>query len=69
MLTRINWGLFSARDVQWCGTDRLPTEADVVGRAGCLVSVSVGDASDKSTADAATQRVVLEKLRPILSCV
>jgi hypothetical protein len=55
--------------VQWCGTDRLPTEADIVGRAGCLVSVSVGDASDKSTADPATQKVVLEKLRPILSCV
>lgn len=40
-----------------------------MGKNQCLVSVSVGDAGDKSTANAATQKVVLEKLRPILSCV
>lgn len=69
VLTRINWGILSAKDVQWCGTDRLPTESDVNGKSGCYVSISVGDANDKSTIDAARQAQVLPKLKPILSCL
>ncbi|KAF1997380.1 putative acid phosphatase [Amniculicola lignicola CBS 123094] len=68
ILTRINWGIFSEKDVTWCGSDRLPTEADVVGRDGCFATISVGDANDKTTADLKTQQFVLPKLQPILSC-
>ncbi|KAF2193415.1 acid phosphatase precursor [Zopfia rhizophila CBS 207.26] len=68
VLSRINWGIFSAKDVETCGTDRLPTENDVVG-AGCYVSVSPGDASDKTTVDAERQKVVLQKLQGLLSCL
>jgi hypothetical protein len=68
VLSRINIGIFSAKDVQTCGTDRLPTERAVVD-AGCFVSVSPGDASDKTTADAARQKVVLDKLQGLLSCL
>ncbi|KAH7130717.1 survival protein sure-like phosphatase/nucleotidase [Dendryphion nanum] len=68
ILTRINWGIFSSKDTPWCGSDRFPTETDIILKKQCLVSVSIGDADDKTTADAARQKVVLDKLRPILSC-
>lgn len=69
ILTRINIGIFSEKDVQWCGTDRLPTETSVILKSGCYVSISVGDANDKTTIDAARQAEVLPKLKPILSCL
>lgn len=70
ILTRVNTGLLSPPDVEWCGSTRLPWELDVVFlRDGCFASISVGDAADKTTIDAARQAVVLEKLRPILSCL
>ncbi|KAF2274741.1 sure-like protein [Westerdykella ornata] len=69
ILTRINSGILSKRDVQWCGTDRLPTESDIIKKTGCYVAISVGDAADKTTVDAERQAVVLEKLRPLLTCV
>lgn len=69
ILTRINPWLFSKPDVNWCGTDRLPQESSVIGKSGCYASISVGDANDKTTVDAARQAVVLEKLKPILSCL
>lgn len=68
VLSRINPGFVSEPDVETCGSDRLPTEADVIG-AGCFVSVSVGDAADKTTADAERQAVVLEKLSDLLVCL
>lgn len=68
ILTRINWGIFSAKDTPWCGSDRLPTETEIILKKQCLVSVSVGDANDKTTADAARQKIVLDKIKPILSC-
>ncbi|KAF2874428.1 acid phosphatase precursor [Massariosphaeria phaeospora] len=68
ILTRINWGIFSEKDPLWCGSDRLPTETDIILKKQCLVSISAGDANDKTTVDAARQKVVLDKLRPILSC-
>ncbi|KAL1593848.1 hypothetical protein SLS60_010581 [Paraconiothyrium brasiliense] len=68
--TRVTTGLLSARDTEICGSTRLPWEADVSQlRSGCFVSVSVGDAADKTTADAARQKVVFDKLKPILSCL
>ncbi|KAM0235009.1 hypothetical protein ACHAP5_009822, partial [Fusarium lateritium] len=69
VLTRINTGLLSERDTEWCGDDRLPTETEIALKGGCYASISVGDASDKTTADAASQKVVLNKLKDILVCV
>ncbi|KAF4964130.1 hypothetical protein FSARC_7912 [Fusarium sarcochroum] len=66
VLTRINVGLLSDRDTEWCGEDRLPTETDISLKDGCYASISVGDASDKTTADAARQKVVAAKLKDIL---
>ncbi|KAK2595039.1 hypothetical protein QQS21_007229 [Conoideocrella luteorostrata] len=69
ILTRINPGVISPPDVKWCGTDRLPTEFHVHQNTPCAVSISVGDAADKTTVDAERQKVVLEKLKPMLSCI
>lgn len=69
ILTRINPGFLSGDDVETCGDDRLPQEANVLLRGGCRISVSVGDASDKTTASADKQAVVLEKLGDMLSCL
>ncbi|KAF1967259.1 sure-like protein [Bimuria novae-zelandiae CBS 107.79] len=68
--TRLTTGLLSARDTEICGSTRLPWEADVIYlRDACYVSVTVGDAADKTTADAARQKVAYDKLKPILSCL
>lgn len=70
VLSRINPGIFSAKDVEWCGDDRLPTEHHVHQQDGCYASVSIGDANDKTTVnDVPKQRIVLDKLRDILSCL
>lgn len=69
VLSRINPGTFSSRDVDWCGSTRLPTEHHVLDKDGCYVSISVGDAKDKTTASADAQDVVLDKLRDILTCL
>lgn len=68
VLTRINTdSILSSDDVAICGSDTLPTETDIV-RAGCYVSVSVGECSDKTTADATAQQAVLDKLGDLLVC-
>ncbi|POR31054.1 Acid phosphatase, partial [Tolypocladium paradoxum] len=69
VLSRINPGIFSPPDVEWCGSQRLPTELYVLGRGGCHISVSIGDASDKTTANDGRQKVVLDKLRDMLVCL
>ncbi|KAK5655345.1 hypothetical protein OQA88_5912 [Cercophora sp. LCS_1] len=69
VLTRINVGLFSQRDAEHCGSTRLPMELDVVNRDGCFVTVSVGDARDKTTAAATEQAVVLKKLGGLFTCL
>ncbi|KAK4120215.1 sure-like protein [Parathielavia appendiculata] len=69
VLSRINMGLFSDRDMELCGETRLPNEASVVGTDGCYVSVSVGDANDKTTASADKQAVVYNKLKGLLTCL
>lgn len=69
VLSRINPGIFSAPDAEWCNGDRLPTETDVILKDGCHVSVSIGDASDKTTVNDDRQDVVLEKLRDLLICL
>ncbi|TQV90612.1 5'/3'-nucleotidase SurE [Cordyceps javanica] len=64
VLSRINPGLFSPKDVEWCGDDRLPTEHHVHDQRGCYISVSIGDAKDKTTVnDVAKQQIVLNKLK------
>ncbi|KAF5122036.1 Acid phosphatase [Metarhizium anisopliae] len=69
VLSRITSGIFSAPDVNWCGGSRLPSELHVHQSTPCSVSISVGDASDKTTADADAQQKVLDKLKPLLSCL
>ncbi|KAK4095720.1 sure-like protein [Parathielavia hyrcaniae] len=69
VLSRINMGLFSDRDMQLCGETRLPNEAVVAAKGGCYVSVSVGDANDKTTASADKQAVVYKKLQSLLICL
>ncbi|KAF2655210.1 sure-like protein [Lophiostoma macrostomum CBS 122681] len=70
ILTRIGSGYHEAPDVKWCGSTRLPTERRVKdSKSGCYVTISIGDANDKSTVDAARQAQVLPKLRSILSCL
>ncbi|KAI2473352.1 sure-like protein [Annulohypoxylon bovei var. microspora] len=69
VLSRINPGIFSAKDVVTCGTDRLPTETSVIDAGSCQISVSVGDSNDKTTAAADKQAVVLQKLGSMLSCI
>ncbi len=69
VLSRINIGLFSAPDTKQCGSTRLPTETSVLDTDGCYISVSVGDANDKTTAPAEKQAVVLRKLQSMLTCL
>jgi 5'/3'-nucleotidase SurE len=72
IFTRINTGILSARDANWCGSTRLPWEADVILIRGndCYVTISPGDANDKTTTnDAAIQTQIINKLKPILSCL
>ncbi|PVI05487.1 acid phosphatase precursor [Periconia macrospinosa] len=70
IFTRVNTGLLSAPDTEWCGSTRLPWEVDVIYlRGGCHVSVSAGDANDKSTTEAAKQKVVSDKLKSLLTCL
>ena len=69
VLSRINPGIVSEPDVEWCGSDRLPVELDVINADGCFASVSIGDATDKTTANDDRQDVVLEKLKDILVCL
>ncbi|KAM0450836.1 hypothetical protein ACHAO4_006227 [Trichoderma viride] len=69
VLTRINPGYFSPPDVSYCGGERLPTELSVITHGGCLISVSVANAKDKTTASTDNQAVVLEKLHDMLSCL
>ncbi|KAI0181901.1 survival protein sure-likephosphatase/nucleotidase-like protein [Hypoxylon sp. FL1284] len=69
VLTRINPGVFDPDDVEWCGDTRLPTELKVSLLDGCWASVSVADAEDKTTASTDKQAIVLEKLKPMLSCL
>ncbi|KAK3994319.1 survival protein sure-like phosphatase/nucleotidase [Cladorrhinum sp. PSN332] len=69
VLSRINLGWFSAPDTNTCGTTRLPIDMSVVNTSGCYVSISVGDANDKTTAPAEKQAVVLNKLKSLLTCL
>ncbi|KAM7205183.1 Survival protein SurE-like phosphatase/nucleotidase [Naviculisporaceae sp. PSN 640] len=69
VLSRINPGIVSKKDVMTCGTDRLPTETDVASEEGCFISVSVGDSNDKTTVDAERQKIVLDRLGGFLGCL
>ncbi|KAK5077517.1 hypothetical protein LTR70_009595 [Exophiala xenobiotica] len=60
--------LLSDYDVETCGDDRLPLERQVVD-SGCFVSVSPGDADDKTTVEAERQAIVQEKLSGLLTCL
>lgn len=69
VLSRINEGWFSEQDVEHCGTTRLPTKLSVILHGGCHVSISVGDAADKTTAVADKQEIVRDKLSSMLRCL
>lgn len=61
--------LVTGDDVETCGSKRLPAETKVVLTPGCYASVSVGVGSNKTDADAATQKVVLHKLGNLFTCL
>jgi 5'/3'-nucleotidase SurE len=68
ILSRINSGI--GGDVNTCGGTKLPSESTVIGTSGdCYASISVGNADNKGDVDAATQKIVLDKLSGILSCL
>ncbi|KAF2841150.1 putative acid phosphatase [Patellaria atrata CBS 101060] len=67
--SRIYPGWISPPDAATCGSTRLPQESTVVGTTGCYVSVSFGDATDKTDTEAAKQRIVLDKLSGLLTCL
>ncbi|KAL5113175.1 hypothetical protein ACEQ8H_008953 [Pleosporales sp. CAS-2024a] len=72
IFTRINSGLFSPQDADWCGSTRLPWEANVILLKGssCYVTISPGDANDKTDVnDVSVQEQIIDKLKPILSCL
>lgn len=69
VLSRINPAVFSPPDVDWCGSTRLPTETEVALTDGCYISVSIGDATDKTTINDERQDAVLEKLKDMLVCL
>jgi 5'/3'-nucleotidase SurE len=69
VLTRINIGVFSAPDAEHCGSTRLPSEFDVINRSGCYVTISVGDANDKTTAPAEKQAAVINKIGSLFTCI
>jgi len=71
IFTRIHAGLKFFRDAQWCDSRRLPREAHVLRMNNhCYVTISPGDASDKTTVnDASVQTQIIDKLKPILSCL
>jgi hypothetical protein len=70
VMSRINPHIFfTPPDVETCGTTTLPTDKTVVDSGGCHVSVSVGQCIDKTTAGAADQKVVLDKLGRLFSCL
>lgn len=69
VLSRVNLGVFSEDDVEWCGSKRLPSELEVTAKSGCYISVSVVDANDKTTAPAEKQAIVLQKLQHMLTCL
>ena len=69
ILSRINPGFLSPADVEWCGSTRLPTEDSVEDTDGCYISVSVGSATSKATANSTQQAEVLAKLKNRLVCL
>lgn len=70
VFTRINPGVFSAPDAEMCGDNRLPREAAVILRNdGCYATISVGDATDKSTAPAEKQAPVFARLADFVTCL
>lgn len=69
VLSRINVGLVSDPDAEHCGSTRLPHELSVLNTDGCYISVSPGDANDKTTAPAEKQAVVRDKLKSLWTCL
>ncbi|GAM84525.1 hypothetical protein ANO11243_025210 [Dothideomycetidae sp. 11243] len=69
VLSRIHTASFlSPKDVNTCGSTRLPTESTVMNTDGCWVSISVGKASTKGDMYSA-QAGVLAALKGFLSCL
>lgn len=71
ILTRINprFPIFSTSDVKHCNFHTLPTESYVIAHDGCYISVSVGNAKDKTTANAKLQAAVVKKIGNLFSCL
>ncbi|KAL8377259.1 hypothetical protein RB595_008103 [Gaeumannomyces hyphopodioides] len=69
IMTRVMSGLFSGNDAPTCGRNKMPAEFELMFNKDCFISVSVGDANDKTTAAPDKQQVVLDKLGDFLSCL
>jgi hypothetical protein len=55
-------------DVKTCGKDQLPEESTTV-RSGCYATISAFNATTISDVDAKTQEFVLNKVKPLLTCL
>ncbi|KZS95177.1 sure-like protein [Sistotremastrum niveocremeum HHB9708] len=55
-------------DFRTCGSNRLPTETEVVRSGGCFTSISVGSAFTKNDTNAVDQAFVHAKISHLLSC-
>ncbi|KAF8891712.1 survival protein sure-like phosphatase/nucleotidase [Infundibulicybe gibba] len=68
IFTRLNAST-TDEDVFHCGTNHLPDEISVILTPGCFVTISAINATIKRDVDAGIQAHVLNRLRPIVSCL
>ncbi|EFQ36008.1 5'/3'-nucleotidase SurE [Colletotrichum graminicola] len=70
VLSRINPNILPDVDVTTCGNNgKLPDDVTVVDTPGCYISLSVGEATFKTTANKAQQQIVVDKLGDFLTCL
>jgi len=68
VFTRLLPASSSTVDVKTCGKDQLPEESTTV-RSGCYVTISAFNATTIRDVDAKTQEFVLNKVKPLLTCL
>ncbi|KAK1594116.1 5'/3'-nucleotidase sure [Colletotrichum navitas] len=69
VLSRINPTLFHDDATICDNKGKLPDDVKVVDTPGCYISVSVGEASFKTTANKAQQQFVIDRLGDFLTCL
>ncbi|KAI1854650.1 hypothetical protein JX265_007482 [Neoarthrinium moseri] len=68
ILSRIN-SIAIEPDVRHCNKNRLPTEAEVISKGGCRISVSLGEGTTKLTAPGWKQIQLRDNLESLWSCL